>query len=115
MHSRRDPEEFVTAIELATGKIAWHGTTRAAGGNCGACRFLTHGTRNIVTPVWTGKHLVVSGPRQGTPAYSLTVSNGAWTAAAAWKNAGVTMYMSSPVHADGTMFALSNKRKASSW
>jgi len=66
---------------------------------------------NIITPVWTGSHLIVSGVRQGTQAFTLTRSDGAWNARQAWKNAEVTMYMSAPVFADGVVYGLSNKRK----
>ena len=66
---------------------------------------------NIVTPIWTGTHLVVSGPRQGTHAYSLAQVGGKWQASEVWKNADVTMYMSSPVYGDGLIYGLSEKRK----
>jgi outer membrane protein assembly factor BamB len=66
---------------------------------------------NIVTPVWTGTHLIVSGTRQGTHAYTLARTGETWSAAQAWKNADVAMYMSSQVLADGTLFGLSAKRK----
>ena len=33
---------------------------------------------NIVTPVWTGNELVMSGQRQGTHAYRLRREDGAW-------------------------------------
>ena len=66
---------------------------------------------NIVTPVWTGTHVIVSGVRQGTHAYSLSHAEGKWQAAQAWKNPDLTMYMSAPVMADGTLYAISNKRK----
>ena len=69
---------------------------------------------NIITPVWTGTHLIVSGVRQGTRAFALAReagAAGAWKASQAWANADVTMYMSAPVVADGTLYALSNKRK----
>ena len=66
---------------------------------------------NIITPVWTGTHLVVSGVRQGTQAFTLTNTGRKWQAAQAWRNADVTMYMSPPVVADGTIFGLSSKRK----
>jgi len=66
---------------------------------------------NIVTPIWTGTHLVVSGPRQGTHAYSLAQVGGKWQASEVWKNADVTMYMSSPVYGDGLVYGLSEKRK----
>ena len=66
---------------------------------------------NIVTPVWTGTHLIVSGVRQGTQAFALSITGGKWQVAQAWKNADVTMYMSAPVFADGAVYGLSNKRK----
>lgn len=66
---------------------------------------------NVVTPVWTGKHLIVSGVRQGTQAYALSSAGGTWQVTQAWKNADVTMYLSAPVFADGTLYGISNKRK----
>jgi outer membrane protein assembly factor BamB len=66
---------------------------------------------NIVTPVWTGTHLIVSGIRQGTQAFTLANSGGKWQATQAWKNADVTMYMSAPAVADDTIYGLSYKRK----
>ncbi len=66
---------------------------------------------NIVTPVWTGTHLIVSGPRQGTHAFTLQQSKGKWQATEAWKNGDVAMYMSSPVYGDGLIYGLSEKRK----
>jgi len=66
---------------------------------------------NIITPLWTGTHLIVSGVRQGTQAFALTASGGAWSVMQAWKNGDVTMYMSTPVFADGAIYGLSNKRK----
>nr|ART38424.1 G364 [uncultured bacterium] len=66
---------------------------------------------NIVTPVWTGTHLIISGPRQGTHAFSLAQTGGKWQASEAWKNTEVTMYMSSPVYGDGLIYGLSEKRK----
>jgi outer membrane protein assembly factor BamB len=66
---------------------------------------------NIVTPVWTGTHLIVSGVRQGTRALALKQNGAQWQATDAWKNADVTMYMSTPVVADGVLYGLSNKRR----
>jgi outer membrane protein assembly factor BamB len=66
---------------------------------------------NIVTPVWTGAHLVMSGPRQGTHAYAFSHERGTSHVVEAWKNADVTMYMSTPVAADGVLYGLSSKRK----
>jgi outer membrane protein assembly factor BamB len=66
---------------------------------------------NIVTPLWTGAHLVVSGTRQGTHAYTLQQANAKWQATEAWKNPDVAMYMSSPVYGDGLIYGHSAKRK----
>lgn len=74
---------------------------------------------NIMTPIWTGTHLIVSGTRQGTHAYTLRPFDGAqgraaggkWAATQAWKNPEVTFYMSNPVFADGVLYGLSNKKK----
>jgi outer membrane protein assembly factor BamB len=66
---------------------------------------------NIVTPIWTGTHLIVSGVRQGTQALALTNTGATWRVTQAWRNADVTMYMSAPVFADGAVYGLSNKRK----
>ena len=66
---------------------------------------------NIVTPLWTGTHLVVSGTRQGTHAYTLSETGGQWRATRAWKNADVAMYMSTPVLADGVIYGHSSRRK----
>jgi outer membrane protein assembly factor BamB len=66
---------------------------------------------NIVSPIWTGRHLVVSGTRQGTHAYTLARSGGSWQALQAWKNPDVAFYMSTPVLAGGIVYGQSNRRK----
>jgi outer membrane protein assembly factor BamB len=66
---------------------------------------------NIVTPIWTGSALIVSGTRQGTQAYALARSGGTWQPKQIWKNADVTMYTVSPVFADGVIYGMSNKRR----
>ena len=66
---------------------------------------------NIVTPIWTGTHLVVSGTRQGTHGYTLRSSAGKLQPVEAWTNADVAMYMSTPVFADGILYGLSSRKK----
>lgn len=66
---------------------------------------------NIVTPIWTGSHLIVSGTRAGTHAYSLAQSGGKWQATKAWTNPEVAMYMSTPVLADGVLYGLSSRKR----
>ena len=79
--------------------------------SCGQFRFPMSGMRTLSTPVWTGSHLVVSGPRQGTHAYALTQAAGKWQATESWKNPDVAMYMSSPVVGDGLIYGHSSKKK----
>lgn len=66
---------------------------------------------NITTPLWTGTHLIVSGTRAGTHAFSLAQAGGKWQATSAWKNPDVAMYMSSPVFGDGLIYGHSSKKK----
>ena len=66
---------------------------------------------NIVTPIWTGTHLIVSGTRAGTHAFTLARSGGRWQATKAWTNPEVAMYMSTPVLADGVLYGLSSRKR----
>lgn len=66
---------------------------------------------NIITPIWTGHSLIVSGTRQGTHAYALAHAAGQWESRQLWKNSEVTMYTASPVFADGVIYGMSNKRR----
>jgi len=87
------------------------GLDAKTGGELWSTPFPDEWHENIVTPVWTGSHLIVSGPRQGTHAYAIRQTGGKWQATEAWKNAEVTMYMSSPVYGDDSIYGLSIKRK----
>jgi outer membrane protein assembly factor BamB len=89
----------IVGIDANTGASLW------------AVDFPDEWHENIITPAWTGTHLVVSGVRQGTQAYALAVTGEKWQATQAWRNADVTMYLSAPVIADDTIYGLSNKRK----
>jgi outer membrane protein assembly factor BamB len=91
--------ESIVGIDARSGAALW------------SVAFPDEWHENIVTPVWTGTHLIVSGVRQGTQAFTLSQSGGTWRAVQAWKNADVTMYMSPPVVSEGVIYALSNRRK----
>ena len=66
---------------------------------------------NITTPLWTGAHLIASGVRQGTHAYTLKQAGGKWEATEVWKNPDIAIYMSSPVFGDGLIYGHSAKKK----
>jgi outer membrane protein assembly factor BamB len=91
--------QSIVGIDAKTGASLW------------SVAFPDEWHENIVSPVWTGSQLIVSGVRQGTQALTLSRANGKWQAAQAWKNPDVTMYTSAPVFADETLYGISNKRK----
>ena len=91
--------QSIVAIDAKTGGPLW------------SIPFADEWHENIITPSWTGTHLVVSGVRQGTQAYAITRAGDHWNTELAWKNADVTMYMSAPVVVDRTVYGFSNKRK----
>ena len=92
-------EGSIVGIDAKSGKELW------------STPFPDEWHENITTPLWTGTHVVVSGTRAGTHAYSLVQSSGKWQATEVWKNAEVAMYMSSPVFGDGLIYGHSSKRK----
>jgi len=92
-------EGSIVGLDGKTGKELW------------SVAFPDEWHENITTPLWTGTHLVVSGTRQGTHAYTLAQNSGKWQATEAWKNPEIAMYMSSPVFGDGLIYGHSSKRK----
>jgi outer membrane protein assembly factor BamB len=96
-------------ITMTNGSIV--GIDAAGGASLWSIPFPDDWHENIVTPIWTGTSLIVSGVRQGTHAYALARSAGTWTAKQLWKNADVTMYTVSPVLVDGVIYGMSNKRR----
>ena len=91
-------ESSVVGLDAADGGLLW------------SVPFTDEWHENIMTPVWTGAHLVVSGPRQGTHAFAIRRQGDGWQAARAWSNTGVTMYMTTPVLADGILYGHSSTR-----
>ena len=91
-------ESSVVGLDAADGALLW------------SVPFTDEWHENIMTPVWTGSHVVVSGPRQGTHAFAIRRQGDGWQAAPAWSNPGVTMYMTSPVLAAGIVYGHSSTR-----
>jgi len=87
------------------------GVDAKTGGELWSAPFPDEWHENIATPLWTGSHLIVSGTRQGTHAYSLRQTNDQWQAIEAWKNMDAAMYMSSPVYGDGMIYGHSRKQR----
>ena len=96
-------------ITLTNGSVV--GIDAANGGSLWSIPFQDDWHENIVSPLWTGTALIVSGPRQGTHAYAITLADGKWQTKQSWKNVDVTMYTVAPVLADGIIYGMSNKRR----
>jgi outer membrane protein assembly factor BamB len=93
-------EGSIVGLDAKTGKELW------------STPFPDEYHENISTPLWTGTQLIVSGPRQGTHAYSfIDFSGKVQGVVETWKNPDVAMYMSSPVFGDGLIYGHSSKKK----
>ena len=96
-------------ITLTNGSVV--GIDAANGASLWSIPFQDDWHENIVSPLWTGGALIVSGPRQGTHAYSIARVGHTWQPKQLWKNGDVTMYTAAPVIADGVIYGMSNKRR----
>jgi outer membrane protein assembly factor BamB len=96
-------------ITMTNGSIV--GIEAANGASLWSIPFQDDWHENIVSPLWTGSSLIVSGPRQGTHAYAIARVEGRWQTTQVWKNTEVTMYTVAPVLADGIIYGMSNKRR----
>jgi outer membrane protein assembly factor BamB len=96
-------------VTLTNGSI--EGIDAKTGGALWSIPFPDEFHENIVTPVWTGTHLIASTSAGGLRAFTVRVAAGKWQTAEAWKNPEAAMYMSTPVLADGVLYGFSNKKK----
>ena len=92
-------QETIVGLDAKTGRELW------------SVPFPDEWHENIVTPIWTGSALIVSGTRQGTHAFTLNQTGDKWQVTESWRNSEVAMYMSSPVFGDGLIYGHSAKRK----
>ena len=63
------------------------------------------------TPVLHGNTVIVSGRNLGTAAFNVIQAQGAWTTEIAWETSEVSMYVSTPVVIDSTLFGLSHRAR----
>jgi outer membrane protein assembly factor BamB len=96
-------------VTLTNGSI--EGIEARTGASLWSAPFPDEFHENIVSPVWTGTHLIASTSAAGLRGFTVRQVAGKWEAAEAWKNAEASMYMSTPVLADGVLYGLSNKKK----
>jgi outer membrane protein assembly factor BamB len=89
----------VVGVSAADGRLLWH------------VPFTTDYDQNAVTPLVVQDLLIFSGLARGTHAVRPALRGGSWRAEPAWSNGDVSMYMSSPVVQQGTLFALSHRNR----
>lgn len=90
----------IAGVDAENGKMLWQTTfTESEWGE------------NIVTPLVSGKYLIVSNGVQGVTAFEILNSDGHWNAKRIWQNSDIGMYMSSPVIDGDYLFGMSPKRK----
>ncbi|MEO7135412.1 MAG: PQQ-binding-like beta-propeller repeat protein [Vicinamibacterales bacterium] len=75
--------EGVRQIIMMTNESAI-GLNAATGASLWSIPFPDDWHENIVTPIWTGSSLIVSGTRQGTHAYSIAKSGDKWETRQLW-------------------------------
>jgi outer membrane protein assembly factor BamB len=89
----------VLGVEPATGKVLW------------SVPFVTPCDQNIVTPLRAGKVVVVSSQDTGTRGIEVIRRGADWVPQIVWQTQEVSMYMSSPVLANGRVVGLSHKKR----
>lgn len=89
----------IMGIDPATGRALW------------SLPFVTPCDQNIVTPLRAGDLIVASSQDTGTQGIRVSRKGDGWTAVVAWHTREVSMYMSSPVLADGRVVGLSHRKR----
>jgi outer membrane protein assembly factor BamB len=92
-------EEHIVGIDLASGQLLW------------SIPFETAYVQNIVTPVIHDGNLIFSGLDKGIFAVKVTKNSSDWKTEKVWENNDLSMYMSSPVMMDDSLFGLSHRRR----
>lgn len=88
-------QENVMGVSPADGRILWEFPW--AGGNGGP------------TPVMAGGAIIVSGSDRGTVAFTVLRRGDTWTTQTVWETKDVSMYLSTPVVIDDTLFGFSSR------
>jgi outer membrane protein assembly factor BamB len=89
----------ILGVEPSSGRVLW------------SVPFVTPCDQNIVTPLQVGDRLLVSSVDRGTLAIGLRKEGSRWVPQTVWQTQEVSMYMSSPVLANGRVLGLSHRKK----
>lgn len=89
----------ILGVDPASGRALW------------SLPFVTPCDQNIVTPLRAGGLIVASSQETGTQGIRVARSGAGWTPVVAWHTRDVSMYMSSPVLANGSVVGLSQRKR----
>jgi outer membrane protein assembly factor BamB len=92
-------ENAVIGVGAGDGQLLWR------------IPFKTSFDQNSVTPVVTNDIVIYSGLDSGTTAIRVVRKGDSWTTEPVWKNAQISMYMSSPVIVEKMLVGLSHRNR----
>ncbi|MEO7133964.1 MAG: PQQ-binding-like beta-propeller repeat protein [Vicinamibacterales bacterium] len=92
-------QKFLVSVNAANGQLLWQ------------LPFTTSFEQNSITPIVRGDAVIYSGLDNGTIAVRVIRKGAALATEPLWKNADVSMYMSSPVVSGTTLYGLSHKSR----
>jgi outer membrane protein assembly factor BamB len=98
-HLITQSENAVIGVDARDGQLLWQ------------IPFKTSFDQNSVTPLVVRDLVIYSGLDSGTSAVRIARQGSAWTADPVWKNDQVSMYMSSPVVHESTLYGLSHRNR----
>jgi outer membrane protein assembly factor BamB len=98
-HLITQSENAVIGIDPANGALLWR------------IPFRTNFDQNSVTPVVVNDLVIYSGLENATVAVRISRKGSAWATQQVWGNEQVSMYMSTPVVVDETLFGLSHRNR----
>jgi outer membrane protein assembly factor BamB len=90
-------QENIVGVEAETGTLLWRRP------------FTTGFTQNIITPIITGRTVIVSGFQRPVSAFRVVSREGRWSTEDAWENADASLYMTNGVLVGNALFGLSQR------
>lgn len=96
-HVITQTQKSIVSVNAADGALLWQ------------TPFTTPYAQNSVTPVVSGDLVIYSGLENGVTAVRIARQGNRWVASPVWKNEQISMYMSSPVISETTLYGLSNR------
>ena len=91
-------QENIVGVKADDGTLLWR------------IPFSSSSTNNSITPIIAGQEVIVTGHNLGVTRFKPQHVAGRWTTDIIWTTSEVSMFMSNPVLADGTLYGMSHLR-----